>query len=440
MAENLGLTEAVSMAVGGIVGGGIYAALGIVVAAAGRLAWLAYCIATVVVVCAGYSYVKLNKITEKQGGSASYIEELTDQRTLAAVVGWTLVVGYIGTMAMYAYAFGAFAAKMIGIAHIFGVPLRPALSVLVVVLFIGLNLLGARESGIVEDVLVFLKVGIIVLFGIWGLWWGATHHTINLGLSELGIDPVIAAAVSFVSFEGWQLLLYDQEQFENPKETLTKAIYIAIPIAALIYILVSFVTTSLLPPETVSARPEAALLFASIKINIWLMYAVALSALFSTASAINATMFSTALFSKGLIEDGLLPAVFESSEEEGLPDKLIGLIGFLTILFTVYGSLTGITEFASLSFIVVFGAMCTLAYVYRGDHEDYDERISAIPPVVGALGCLLFFPLLLWHLFAVQRPVFEAVVLIALAVFSLEFLYFKRDAISRGVASFREQL
>jgi amino acid transporter len=205
MSEKFGLPTSVALGVGGIVGGGIYAAIGIVVAAAGILTWLSYTIATIVVFCAAYSYVNLNQLTDQEGGSVTYIEELTGWSTGAAVVGWTLVVGYIGTMAMYSYAFGAFAEMMIGSSYILGFPMRRVLSVGMVFAFIGLNFLGAGSATSVERYLVFVQAGIISIFGIWAFFFGFSNQSLTVGLPEFGINAFIAASVSFVSFGGRQL-------------------------------------------------------------------------------------------------------------------------------------------------------------------------------------------------------------------------------------------
>ncbi|WP_122089730.1 amino acid permease [Halalkalicoccus subterraneus] len=275
-----GVGTAVALGVGGIVGGGIYAAIGIVVAAAGVLTWFAYSLATVVVLCCAYSYVKLNEITDNSGGSVSFLEELTDRTTVAGVIGWTLVVGYIGTMAMYAYAFGAYGRMMLGIEYVWGLPIRQFLSVFVIAAFVGLNLLGAGSTAAVERYLVFVQAGIIGLFGPIALWFGFSNQILQIGFSELGrslssfdFNPIIAASVGFVSFEGWQLLFYDQEQFDDPDETIAKGIFISIPIAAFIYVLVGFVITSLLLEEVVAAQPEAALLYGGLVISKWLALA-----------------------------------------------------------------------------------------------------------------------------------------------------------------------
>ena len=118
------------------------------------------------VFCTAYSYVNMNQITDSEGGSMSYIEELTGWSTGAAVVGWTLVVGYIGTIAMYSYTFGAFAEMMIGSSFMLGFPMRRVLSVGMVFAFIRLNFLGAWSATSVERYLVFVQAEIISIFGI----------------------------------------------------------------------------------------------------------------------------------------------------------------------------------------------------------------------------------------------------------------------------------
>ena len=423
MSEEFGVPTAVALGVGGIVGGGIYAAIGIVVMAGGVLTWFSYSLATVVVLCGAYSYVKVNAMTDSQGGSVSFIEELTGRGTVAGVVGWTLVVGYVGTMAMYAYAFGAYGQMLLGIEYVFGLPFRPFLSVAVVALFVGLNLLGAAASGAVERYLVFVQAGIIAVFGGVGLWFGAAHHELQLGLSQFGVGPVVAASVGFVSFEGWQLLFYDQEQFSDPQSTLAKGVFISIPVAAAIYVLVGFVITSILPVEVVTAQPEAALLYGALRISKWLALAVAIAGLVSTASAINSTLFSESIFAKNLIADDILPEEMGDPDERAAPARTVLVVGFFTAAFTVLGSLEAVVEFASLAFV----------------NRDRGA-VRAIPPLVGVVGSASFFVMLLYFLYSRLPEVFYLVVVIAAAVFTVEAAYFKRDSIREGVRQVEQEV
>lgn len=107
MSENeLGFTGAVSIGLGGMIGGGVFAVLGVVASVAGSAAWMAFVAASLISMCAAYSYIALNRIGDKHGGSVTQIEAFLENSDLAGMVGWTLLFGYIGAIAMYAFAFG----------------------------------------------------------------------------------------------------------------------------------------------------------------------------------------------------------------------------------------------------------------------------------------------------------------------------------------------
>ncbi|RDI71546.1 APC family permease [Halopelagius longus] len=421
---SLGLKEAVAMALGGMIGGGIYSAFGIVVAISGTAAWVAFLVAGTVAMCAGYSYVKLNEHTDGNGGAPTFVREFVGWDTLAGMIGWTLLFGYIGSMALYAYAFAGFFSEMLGRLHFLGVPVANVVSAFLIAVFVGLNLLGASETGKAEDVLTFAKVAIIGVFGLWGVWYAFNGHTLAFGFDEvLTPSPVVGAAMSFVAFQGWQLLMYDQGQFDDPVENIKTAIYVSIPAATLLYVLVALTTVSLLRLSVIAVAPEVSLLYAGIEFMGRIgAFVIGLSALFSTASAVNATLFSSAQFSRDLIDMGLLPERFGGGDGD-IPKKIVVVLGVLSAAFAVYGSLSSITSFASLSFIAVFGGMSWLTFRKRAEFDD----VSAAIPLVGVVGTVVFFPLLLYNLYVNSPGVFYTVVVISVLVVGSELFYFERE-------------
>jgi len=430
MGEQLGLKEAVAMALGGMIGGGIYSAFGIVVAISGTTAWRAFTIAGFVALCAGYSYVKLNELTDEKGGAPTYIEDVVDNSTVAGMTGWTLLFGYVGSMALYAYAFASFFTEMFGRVYYAGVPLANVVAVLLVGGFVALNLVGVSETGLVEDVLTFGKVAVIAVFGLWGVWFAFAGGTLTVGAPELGVSPLVGAAMSFVAFQGWQLLMYDQSQFENPTANIRTAVYVSIPAATLLYVLVAFTTVSLLKIPVIAVSPEVSLLYAALPfLGRFGAFVIGISALLSTASAVNATLFSGAQFSRNLIDHGLLPDRFGSGGDGAVPSKLVVVLGVLSAAFAVYGSLSSITSFASLSFIAVFGSMSYLAFRERDAIDDLHISL----PVVGMLGTVAFFPLLLYNLYLTNPGTFSLVLLIGALVVGSELLYFERGSIESAV-------
>lgn len=440
---NLGLTEALSIALGGMIGGGIYAVLGVVTQISGAAPWIAFVLAGVVALCTGYSYTKLNRLvtddTGEGGGSVTFVQSFTGNATLAGMTGWTLLLGYIGSMSMYAFAFAEFAMSLPGIPQAFaGVHLRPVISVLVVAGFMGLNLLGAKATGSAENLLTGAKILVLVAFGIAGLAYAllASPGSVDFGASRAAsFSPIMAAAVSFVAFQGWQLLFYDQESIQDPLDAIPKAVYIAIPVAVFIYVIVAVVTFNL-APQAVQQNPHTALNDAAAIIGSVAGLAevgalvISLSALFSTGSAINATLFSAGYFAKGMLSEDLLPDRAGDSSTRGLSTRTLLLLGLVTASFTAYGSLSAITSFASLSFIVVFGAMGGLAFTQRQTAD-----VNAVWPAIGTVGASLFFVLMFFQLYSAERGTFYAVVLLAVAVVLVELLYFEREVIEHELPS-----
>ena len=424
--EKVGLMESVSMAIGGMVGGGIFAVLGVVAVAASQLAWLAFVVAGAIALCASYSFIRLNKLTEKPVGPISFVTQFTGNTTLAGMVGWTFVFGYIGTMSMYAFAFGGYFEELVGVHGIAGLPLRPVVSVLTVAAFVGLNVLGAHASGRTEDILVGLKVLILLLFGLGGLYYGFSHGEISSGLSSFGVGPLIAAAMSFVAFEGWELLYFDQGSIEDPEKTVEHAVYISIVAATALYVLVALVTTNLTNAHVIKQHSETALAIAAKPFLGAIGFSlISIAALLSTGSAINATLFSSSRLSRKLASKDMLPDEVES--DGAAPIRPLLVLGTLTAVFTFFGSLDSITSFASLAFITIFGSISYLAFREREDVK------TTLIPALGTLGAAATVVALLWHLYTTKIGTFITVIGISVAVVVVELLYFQGAELRREV-------
>lgn len=443
MGDTLGLKEAVSMALGGMIGGGIYAVLGVVAGITTSAIWAAFLLAGIVAMSAGYSYDALNSLTDNRGGAVTFVQCYLGNATAAGIVGWTLLFGYVGSMAMYAFAFGEFTAAFAAVPRrIADVPIRPLVSILVVASFVGLNLLGSRTTGAAENVLVALKIGILGAFGAVGLVYafGFSDVPFEYGIDQIsGFGPLVGAAISFVAFQGWQLLYYDQESVEDPDDTISKAVYVSIPVAVAVYVLVGMVTVNLVP-QALESHPHVALKdAASMMMEPYGLsrvgaVVIGLSALFSTGSAINATLFSSAHFAKGLLGEDLLPDQIGDAQSDGVPERTVLVLGTVTAAFTWFGSLGAITSFASLSFILVFGSMSYLAFRQR-DHE----AVNAVIPAVGMGGAMAFFPLMLFNLYTREPNTFYMVLGLAVVVLTVEVLYFEREVIEENVQEFEPE-
>ena len=350
-----------SMAVGGMVGGGIFSTLGIVVGIAGVWTWLSFLVAGLIALAAGYSYVKLAVHYGEGGGAFTFLREI-DARGFAGSLSWVLIVGYILTNAVYAFTFGKYLGYVVGLESWF----PHAAAVAIVTLFIGLNLRGVGEAGGVEIFLVWFKLAVLAGLACWGLaLWNPPM--LSQGVPSAGIEAALFGAASvFMAYEGFQLLTYDYEDIASAQKMLPRAVLSAIVVVILVYVLVALGTTMLMGADQVTRYKEIALAVAGRQaLGIIGLIIVTLAAAFSTGSAINSTLFATARLAYQVAEAGELPAPLDHKNSKGIPDRAVISLGALAAVLAVFGSLTALVEAASLAFLFTFAVVCGLAFRER---------------------------------------------------------------------------
>jgi amino acid transporter len=442
MSGKLGLKEVVAMGVGGIIGGGIFAVLGVAARISGNAAFLTYSAAGIIALLSGRSYWHITQKLKEEGGSFTFLEHYFDNHDIAGMVGWILIIGYIGTMAMYAYAFGSFAAGLFGLgaASIF----RGIFSVSIITVFIWINYGGVKKTGGSENLLVYGKILILSLFCVAGIYGMLTKPTLNLfqqGIFNKGlISPIVGIGAIFVSFEGFQLLTYEYSEIENPSETIEKGILYSLIISTIIYLLVAFITTGLLTPEQIANHKETVLAFAAAQvfhsplINQISYFLVSIAALFSTASAINATLFGTARLTHKIAKENELPQLFSFKNKEGIPTHSLLIVGIVTALFTIFGTLEKITTFASVSFVLIFGIVNYLSF------KESETRNGRILAGFGVMGTLTALFLLLWHLFNQKLELLIFIAGLFGVLLLLETLYFERKVIEHAAEEVEKEI
>lgn len=98
--DKLGLLEVIAMGVEGMVAGGIYALLGVAMGQSGNAVPISYLIAGAITLMTAYTYLQLTLHFGEHGGAFSFVEHVVDRPSIAAYVGWVLILGYVGVMAM----------------------------------------------------------------------------------------------------------------------------------------------------------------------------------------------------------------------------------------------------------------------------------------------------------------------------------------------------
>ncbi|GAB4253360.1 MAG: hypothetical protein Kow00129_14340 [Thermoleophilia bacterium] len=345
------------MAVGGMVGGGIFSVLGVVVERAGSLAWLSFVIGGLVALATGYSYARLAGHFEEGGGAFAFLRRM-EREGFAAALSWVLIIGYVLTISVYAFTFGHYVGEVLG----FGPVLIRILSVAVVLSLVGVNLLGVAEAGGFEIVTVWGKVLVLLLVASVGLWrWNP--DMLDRGVPEVGpLGVLVGAATVFMAYEGFQLLTYDYDDIKRPRRTLFQATLAAISTVIVLYVIVAVGSASLVGAGTLVEQKEIALVAVGREAFGFVgVVLVSVAAAFSTGSAINATLFATARLARDVSAAGELPRAAAHENSRGIPDRSVLFLGVLGALLASVGSLSQLVEAASLIFLFTFGAVNFIA-------------------------------------------------------------------------------
>ena len=418
MNRAIGLREAVAMGIGGMIGGGIFSVLGLSVEMAGHSSYLAFLVGGLLAGVTGYSYAKLGVTYESEGGSFTYLEKAFSGNLLPTFGGFLLLAGYVATLSLYAFAFGAYGASLFA-SH--SLLLKHLFSSAVILAFVGVNLAGAREAGVSEDLIVAVKLTILVLFTIAGLVFIQRANLVPV--FDTGISgTLMGAALIFVAYEGFELIPNSVKEMKDPGRTLPRAIAIAIGSVAMLYVLVALVSVGNLPLSQLLKSKDYALAVAARPfLGQTGFVLIGIAAILSTASAINATLFGTARLGAVMATDRDLPRMFSLREKtKDVPWVSLVFLGGITLLFVNVGSLTNIASASSMVFLTIF-FLVNLANTRLAGKTGS----SAILSVIGAFFCLVALGVLAAYLYGHARSSLILIGGIYLAVGILSVVFTK---------------
>jgi amino acid transporter len=387
--KKIGYWEVVAIGIGGMVGGGIFAVLGLAVQLARGGTPIAFAIAGLVALLTTYSYAKLSIALPNQGGTVTFLDRAFGSGVLAGSLNILLWLSYIVMLSLYAYAFGSYAATFLPAAW---QPVGKHVFITVVVVGITvLNLANAKVIGRAEGWIVGLKIGILALFVAIGIR-GVDMQRLAPSTWAAPIQLVAGGFIIFLAYEGFELIANAAQDTHEPRTTLPRAYYSSVLFVIVLYVTISIVTVGSLPvAQIVGARDYALAAAAKPILGQAGFILIAIAALLSTASAINATLYGAARLSYVIAVDGELP---HSLERKIWNQPVLGLLitAALTLVVANTFDLTSISTMGSAGFLLIF-AMVNLANMRLAETTSSRKWIS----LLAALSCVLALAALLWQ-------------------------------------------
>lgn len=350
----LGILELIAIALGGMVGGGIFTVLGISVAMIGVFTPLAILIGGGMAYLAAYSYVKLGVFYKDEGASYSFFKKTFPHSPFAAsLVGWWVIFGYISTIALYAYTFSSYAIS--GFTFADNEWMRKLIAGVVILTFTLINVWSVKGMGKIEDLMVYSKLIILVIISF--VLLNNSQTTLPVLFKDNGdttiLSILIVASITFVAYEGFQLVINAVNEMDKPEENIPKAIYSALFIAILIYVVISLGAILAIPFDEIIENKEYALASGAGHIlGHWGTDLVVLGALLATSSAISGTVFGASRQMAVIAKDGYFPKLLAKRSNQ-IPVIAIITMSALAFCLVLIGDLELILEFGSVTFLLV---------------------------------------------------------------------------------------
>jgi amino acid transporter len=197
--------------------------------------------------------------------------------------------------------------------------------------------------------------------------------------------------IIFLAYEGFELIANTAEDVKNPIKILPRAYYSAVGFVIVLYVLVSAVTVGNLPiSKIIGARDYALAVSAQPFLGGIGFTLIAIAALLSTGSAINATLYGASRVSYIIAKDGELPEVMEKKIWHR-PIEGLFITTALTLLIANLFDLSSIAMMGSAGFLIIFagvnGANVRL-YAKTGSHRWI--AVLGVIVCLGALGALIW--------------------------------------------------
>ncbi|GAB4548531.1 MAG: amino acid permease [Pleurocapsa sp.] len=351
---NMGFWSVVAVGIGGMVGGGIFAVLGLSVQLAQGGAPLAFGIAGLVALLTTYAYVQLSVAFPSRGGTVKFLNQAFGTGWFTGGMNLLLWLSYIVMLSLYASAFGSYGATF------FPESIQSWVKHLLIsgaiIGITGLNLLSADLIGKAESWIVAFKLIILGVFIAVGIR-GVELQNLQPSAWASPVSLIAGGMIIFLAYEGFELMANTAEDVRQPAQTLPRAYYSAVIFVILLYILVAGITIGSLPTQQVVAAKEYALAAAAKPFLGQAGFTlIAIAALLSTASAINATLYGTSRLSYIIAKSGELPAALEKKVWNRPIEGLLITSGLTLIIANLF-DLSGISTMGSSGFLLIFAVV-----------------------------------------------------------------------------------
>ncbi len=401
--RTLGVFQLTMISVGATLGTGILVILGQAVPIAGPAVFISFLLAGVTALLSAVSYAEMAGMVPVSGSSYSY-SYATLGEGIAWVCGWCLVLEYAVSVAAVAVGAAEYVNETLSI---FGLELPAALAagpsepggmvnlsaLIVVGLATILLIRGARESALVNTVVVIIKTGILVFFSIVAFTaFNAGNFEPLLPMGAAGVTG--AASIVFFSYIGFDAASTAGEEARNPKRDLPRAILWSMVIVTTAYVLVAVTAVGARQWQWFEGSQAALVqIIHELTGQQWIVLLFAASSVLAIASVVLTVLYGQTRILLSMSRDGLVPGIFSRvNARTGTPIAGTVITGSVVALTAAFIPLGQLAEATSIGTLFAF-ALVSVSVIYLRRKQPLATRTFKVPfyplsPILGAAACL----------------------------------------------------
>ncbi len=395
LAKDLGLVSAMTIGIGTMIGAGIFVLPGVAAQEAGPVVVISFLVGGAIAMINALSVSELGTAMPKAGGGYYYVNRALGPMfgSIAGLGDW---LGLAFASAFYSIGFGQYLATLAPLPSVLFLNDIQLGALIAGVIFVGVNYIGAKETGNIQTVIVFILLAILGAFAVAG--WLSFDYAVLIGdggLAPFGSEAILpATALVFVSFLGYAKIATVAEELKNPGRNLPIAIIGSVAIVTVIYGILVTAMLGVVPwPDLDLDAPVAQAAGVAFPGGIAGAAAtvMTLGALLATASSANASILSSARINFAMGRDKIVTNwLNEIHPRFATPYRSIAVTGAMIIGLIVFlgRDLAILAQAASVLHLIVYALMNMALIVFRetepaGYEPDFRVPLYPITPIAG---------------------------------------------------------
>ena len=417
--------DLILLGVGSVIGSGILVLTGEASSKAGPSVIFSFLIAGLACGLTALCYAELSSTILSSGSVYTY-SYMTLGEIVAHSMGWLLGGSYIIAGAAIANGWSSYFKNLL---EGFGVKIPRELTSLpseggygnlfaisVVLLIMIVLFKGTSSSKFVNNFMVVIKIAVIVLFVLVGVFYVKPDNWTN-NFAPQGLSGIMVGATTvFFAYLGFDTISTSAEETINPQKSLPRAIIITLLICTAFYIIVCLVLTGMVPYSQLGKGDALAYVLEAVGQDK-IAGIISLGAVIGLLAGPLATMFASIRILFTMSRDGLLPKKLMELNKNGVPGSTTIGVGILMALLTGFLPLGQLADLANLSWILAFTLVSYSTIVIRKQYPNAKRgfTMSGMPylPIIS----ILLFIVLLYGIQLFTWIIFGCWILVGLVIY-----------------------